>query len=247
MKKYQDTIFAKAFECDSKNTMKADFVLKHMQEAATNQLRAEGIPYDALLERGIAFVVNRMDLDFSKPIKKHDKLTIMTWPCPARGATMPRLYRVYDDEGQELVRGLGQWSLVDIEEKKILKADTVDFSAFVNDEEKPGNCERFKALDEKMELLHEEQIRYNDIDCNGHMNNANYLRLVQDYISELEHDGYIQSVRIHFAKEALLGQRISLYGYSEMDEESNLTYYFKTLLDDGSLNCQMKLVIAIEK
>ncbi len=248
MKKYQDSFTVKTYECDSMDRMKADYVLKHMQETANSQMSAEGVPYDSLLEKGIVLVINRMDMEFHRPIMKYQPILVESWPCTAKGATLPRKYVIKDCQGNQLAKGLGQWSLVDIQTKKILHADAVDFSSFTTEEGNKDTCERFKIPPhETLELLSTIEIRYNDVDRNGHMNNTNYLRLVQDYIPELPLGGFVKYARIHFAKECVLGEKITLYICKENDEHCDLLYYFNSVLDDGTINCQIKIGISIEK
>ncbi|MCQ2551018.1 MAG: thioesterase [Clostridia bacterium] len=225
----------RTYECDMHDNMKADFIQKYMQEAATEQMTKEGLPYDELLERGVALLINRMDIDFIKPIKKFDQIEIKSWPCEGRGATLPRKYEVY--RGGELVaKALGQWSLVETSTMKIMRANAVDFSMFTVEEGDIPSCERFKCP-EDMQHVDTYEVRYNDCDINGHLNNTQYLRIAQDYIPELNQGKRIRQAKIHFSKEAPLGSVIEIY----LKREDN-TIYFKSHIGDMT-NCEMKLVL----
>lgn len=233
----------RTYECDSHDNMKADCTMKYMQEAATSQMTEEGLPYDTLLERGKALLINRMDIEFFEPIKKFDFLTIASWPCEGKGATLPRKYTVHRD-GKMMAKALGQWSLVDVETKKILRANAVDFETFTIEEGNEESCERFKTPEkEDMKKVGTVKISYNQVDCNGHLNNTNYLMMVQDYIPELVDGGWIKSAKIHFSKEAVLGAEIDLYVVRE-ESKDGVCYLFKGILVESDLlNSELKVEV----
>lgn len=233
----------RTFECDSHDNMKADCIMKYMQESATNQMTEEGLPYDTLLERGTALLINRMDMEFIKPIKKFDCITLASWPCEGRGATLPRKYTVHRD-GELVAKALGQWSLVDVETKKILRASAVDFGTFTIEEGCKESCERFKTPEkEDMEKVGTIKVGYNQVDCNGHLNNTNYLMMVQDFIPELREGGHMKSAKVHFSKEALLGMTIDIYSLKEKTEEG-FVYLFKGILvENQMLNSEIKVEV----
>ncbi len=52
--------------------------LKYMERGRTELLRHLGIEQDRFIEDDIAFAVRRMDIDFLKPARFNDKLTITT-------------------------------------------------------------------------------------------------------------------------------------------------------------------------
>ena len=231
----------RTFECDKFDNMKADSVMKYMQEAATNQMTLEGLPYDTLLHRGIALLINRMDIEFYQPIKKFDELEFRSWPCREKGATLPRKYSVLK-AGEEVAFAIGQWSMVDTSSMKIIRPSEVDFSMYTIEEDNKLTCERFKTPD-GLEHLADLRIGYNDVDCNGHLNNTNYLKMVQDYVPELEEGLHISSAKIHFSKEAPLGSSISLFG-KRVIEEGHKFYYFKSLIKKDEIentNCEIKI------
>lgn len=223
----------RTFECDKFDKMKPDCVMKYMQEAATHQMTEEHLPYDTLLERGVALLINRMDIEFYEPIDKFSEVTFRSWPCREKGATLPRKYTVEKD-GKELAFALGQWSMVDTKTMKIMRPSEVDFSSFTIEEGNTLSCERFK-VPEGLEKVADIKIGYNDVDVNSHLNNTNYLKMVQDYIPELCEGRRMKSAKIHFSKEAPLGESLELFA----KREGNV-YYFKSLIGENT-NCEIKI------
>jgi acyl-CoA thioester hydrolase len=71
--------------------------LRFMERGRTNYLRFLGADHAALFAEGLAFVVRTMRIEFLKPARMDDMLTIVTAPEEVRGASI--LLR------QEVLRG----------------------------------------------------------------------------------------------------------------------------------------------
>jgi acyl-CoA thioester hydrolase len=75
--------------------------LRFMERGRTEQIRDLGVAQAELFaqgrdsgEQGLAFVVRRMTIDFLKPARMDDLLTVETLPKEARGATMLLAQRI---------------------------------------------------------------------------------------------------------------------------------------------------------
>jgi acyl-CoA thioester hydrolase len=78
--------------------------LRFMERGRTNYLRLLGADHRALFEQtaqeapGFAFVVRTMTIDFLKPARMDDVLTVVTEPEEVKGASILLLQRVTRDE-----------------------------------------------------------------------------------------------------------------------------------------------------
>ena len=74
--------------------------LRYMERGRTNYLRMHGIDHRAMFEQsggdgpGYAFVVHSMNIDFHKPARMDDVLTVLTSPELVRGASATLHQRV---------------------------------------------------------------------------------------------------------------------------------------------------------
>jgi acyl-CoA thioester hydrolase len=75
--------------------------LRFMERGRTEQIRDLGVAQAELFdgEQGLAFVVRKMTIDFLRPAKMDDLLTVETSPKEARGATLLLSQRIL--RGQE--------------------------------------------------------------------------------------------------------------------------------------------------
>ena len=150
-----------------------------------------------------------------------------------------------------------QWSLVDVESRKILKVSNADFSNYWIGEHKLLVGEKFKIPKETADSMREVGIKtvsYSDLDYNGHMNNTYYLDVLCDFIPELAAGTHrVSFVRIHYSKEAPLGDRLrvmSTEGVALSDEErkeypvpAEKKYIFRTEKSNGELNIEAEITV----
>ena len=235
---YMDT-----YNTDIARRATAGGILRQFNETATQNMAAFPPSYDALLDMGKALMVSRMDIEILRPPMMEEPIRCSTWPVVPKGAVIRRCYEITKD-GELLARGSSDWSLVETESRRILRMDAdtfpgYNYGEYVSLYEKRFHIGRETAA--SMETAGTHRVTLRDCDCNGHMNNTYYLDLLCDHIPELYdyRHHWVNSVRMHFAKEAPLGSEITLRRCMDGD-----IYLFQTFLEDGSLNieCQIGIV-----
>ena len=235
---YMDT-----YNTDIARRATAGGILRQFNETATQNMSAFRPSYDELLDSGRALMVSRMDIEILDPPFMEEPIQVSTWPVLPKGAVIRRCYEMRKD-GTLLARASSDWALVETASRKILRMTPETFpnyryGDYVNLFEKKFHISKETAA--SMETAGTHKVTLRDCDCNGHMNNTYYLDVLCDLIPELydyEHH-WVNSVRLHFAKEAPLGSEILLRRCKDGD-----AYLFQTFLEDGSLNieCQIGIV-----
>lgn len=221
---YTQSYRVRMYDVDSNKIAKPAGLLQEMQDAGNMQMSTERPSYDEVFESGKAIMLNRLDMNVLEEIHLDEVLTAASWPCPSRRATFLRCYGMWRGEGadRKLVAEISsQWSLVSIEDRRILSIDQVDFSNFTYGDYQAAAPGKFKIspdTEEGMELVLKRKVGYSDADCNGHMNNTYYLNVLCDLIPELEAGTHrVSSVRIHYSKEAVVGETIAVYRSQRME------------------------------
>ena len=105
---------------------------------------------------------------------------------------------------------------------------------------------KFKISREDADALAESEpvgfktVRLSDVDYNGHMNNTNYVDMLCDYIPELTAGTHrVTAMRIHFSKEAPLGETIEIKRIRTSEEK----FLFRTFRSDGELNVEAEFTL----
>lgn len=73
--------------------------LRFAERARTEALRDLGVPHAQLHGlHGLIFMVRRVKLDYVRPARLDDALTVLTWPTAIRGASVELRQQVWLDE-----------------------------------------------------------------------------------------------------------------------------------------------------
>jgi acyl-CoA thioester hydrolase len=96
MKPHQITVRVYYEDTDFSGVVYHASYLRFMERGRTEQIRDLGIAQAELFdgEQGLSFAVRRMGIEFLKPARMDDLLTIETRPTEARGATLLLAQRV---------------------------------------------------------------------------------------------------------------------------------------------------------
>ena len=126
-----------------------------------------------------------------------------------------RQFFIKDKTGAFVVKAESIWGLIDINERIPIRIREEDFCKYEKenafDSIKVSRKIRFAGEEESLGKILVQGI---DIDTNGHVNNANYLRMISDYLPK---DVYYNQIEIVYNKEALEGDTIICTRYYEED------------------------------
>lgn len=237
------------YDVDVNKIMKPSAALQFTQSAGDAQMKGENFPYVKFHDMGLAFMLSRLDMNILEEIKDGDVVTSASWPCPSRRATFLRNYFSWLGD-KKVIEVSTQWTLVNLEDRKILTVDDIDLSSYTHRDYTEVAAGKLKiGSDVELELMGEKKISYSDADYNGHMNNTYYLDVLCDHIPELEAATHrVSTVRIHYSKEAVVGETIKIYRSGLLEPREGAIhegrYLFKTeRMSDGAMNvaCEIGL------
>lgn len=80
----------------------ANFI-RYMERARTDWLESRGVKYNDLIEQGVNFVVQKIDIQYLKPAKLYDKIEIITRIDSRRKVSQVYEQIVRDNINKELV------------------------------------------------------------------------------------------------------------------------------------------------
>lgn len=190
---------------------------------------AEGPTYAALFQKGLAFVLSRMSVRFYAPLFEYDDITLQTWTCLEKGASFGRAYRVL--RGDEVVaEAMAVWALINLNEGRLMRVDEVDFH--YSGDEPLDIPTRFSFPRVPLDEVAARTVLYEDVDCNGHMNNARYADWLCNCIPDID-VLTVTELQIYYVQEAPLGETVTVL-YGEADDGG--THLFETHLPNGDVN-----------
>ena len=234
MPDYRYNLSVDVHDLDHNGVAKTSSLMRYMQSAAQSQLTSIGLSYDELKSRGRAFILSKIKMEFTRPIRAYEPLTAISYPCESRAFSFLRCYAL-TSAGETVGRAASIWALVDTESRALVPVRSFDLPLPLlphND----MSLDRIVMPSDAV-MVGEYLVSYGITDQNEHMNNTHYPDM---YANFLPLDGaMIRAISIQYMNEAPRGERLSVYRAL-----SDGIYYFKTVREDGLVNTLAMVEIA---
>lgn len=213
------TVFKKNYhvdlgEVDFMERLRLSTLFVYFQDVASLASINLGFGIHTLEQKyGVAWILMRIRVDIIRNPVLDEEITIETWPLEPKKLEFSRDYLVRDQEGNIIVRAVSSWVIMDIEERKLKRTDTIGFTYPEIITERAIVCKLGKLKHSgELDISYKKVIGYSDIDFNGHLNNSRYVDYIMDCFDLEEHKKYsVQSIEVDFMNEALPGDNIVLY------------------------------------
>ena len=198
--------------------MEQDFALKPysllnlLQNIASKNAEDLDFGYSKLSPQNFSWFLIKYRMEFTKYPVKIDNLTIKTRPRGYNKLFAYRDFEIYENDNL-LGKIFSMWMIVDLESRRpvpILKAlqdnkNMLPFSKLDNDLE----FSKIKPL-ENVSISKDFEVRYNDLDVNGHANNGNYIIWAFEPLDyEFRANNKLKTLDILFKKEARFGENLT--------------------------------------
>lgn len=221
-------------EVDFNGIARTSAIMRYIQTAAQSQLTENGMSYDELRSMNKAFLLSRITLELTEPVRAYDKLTALTFPCDSRGFSFLRCYAL--NKGDKTIgRAVSAWALIDTSTRGLVRVDDFDLGL-------PTHAPHSLALSRfvmpsPLTAVGKYAVSYGITDQNRHMNNTTYPDM---YATFLPLDGKrIQMISINYRAEAPAGAILSVL--RGCDERG--VYYFRTVREDGVVNSEAEIFL----
>lgn len=202
-KTYTETFVVRATDCDLSRRMRPAALFIAMQEGGERHALSLGLGYDAMMERGLFFVLARIHVHFDRAPRCGETVVHTTWPGMSNRFFCPRFHTFTLEDGTPLASAGALWVMLDVNQRKIVSPlvaalpfpDTSDFPAPV---QLPT---RLPQLSETTATLERAPV-YSDYDINGHVNNTRYIGWLCDALgNEVLRDYTISDLTAGYEKE----------------------------------------------
>ena len=208
---YKMTVKVASFDTDSADRMRLSAVLRYQQEAGEQHLGPAGLGWRDLSGHGIAFVASRWHAVIHRLPRLEEEVILTTWHRDRKGPRFFRCYEWRDAEGLLLIEGVMQFALVSVTDHRLLRGDEFMALAPLPDAPHGVGCPdpaRFTLTEPTAAGAYE--VRWSDIDRNGHMNNTRYADLMWDFLPTVWQGREPADVELYFAGESRQGDFLSL-------------------------------------
>ncbi len=227
---------------DEAGYCRAADMMRFMQEAAIMQLEQSGPTHASLSEKGQAFILSRISVDFPVPVPYFETVEAETWPCStSRGAAFDRHFRIWKNGDCLAAQAASQWALCDVVNRRILRVEDTEIPYTDDTVVTPSLPLRFRIpRDAVLDAVGMHAVTYSDLDINHHVNNTRYCDLYCDCLPMTDATGKpqrIAALAIAYQKEAAAGEILRITRTAQPDDAG--CYYIRTYrMSDGAVNTE---------
>ena len=208
--KYSENITIKYSETDQNLAMKPFALLNFLQDIASKNAEDWGFGYTFMHSRNYAWYLIKYRMEFEEYPFDVQTLTLTTEP---RGYNKIFAYRNFNlsKNGKIIARMSSVWSIVDmVNHSMVTVKDVVNsprMPQFVKGEE-DLNFGKIEAI-KNSQIEKTFEVRYNDLDVNGHANNGNYVVWAFEPLSfDFKNHHCIKTMDMMYKKEAKYDEKI---------------------------------------
>jgi len=228
---YKENLTVTPDMADRRGWLLPSMLLRLSQNIAGRHCDILGITTDMLEKKGLFWAIVRNRIEIRQMPRVGQAVTLQTWPMPTTRVSFPRGTAAYDENGNLLFSCHSLWVLMDRETRAMVLPGKsgVEVPGIMLEDTPPAptavpaaNCsDAFRW-----------QVTAEDLDQNGHMNNARYL----DWVDHALGAAFLESHRLKCAtlcyiNEAKEGQ--ILCGCTKTDGENCLYFDLLRQHDDA--------------
>jgi len=237
------------YECDAHNHLTNANYLRFMQETAFDASAAAGYDHQRYREMNHLWLIRESEIDYLTPVKYNAVVAVKTWVADFRRATSRRMYEFYNQANGKLVaRASTLWVYIEttgglpaaIPQEMVLAfvPEATSNPHFTHHGKRKPYPKPPTPPQNLYTITH--KVIFEDLDQMEHVNNANYLQLVEacreqalvannqsmPRMSETEYLIRVHRYHVHYRKPAVLDDelRISTWVYN-VDGASCSRYY----------------------
>ncbi len=210
METFRETFTVHSYDVDAFGILAVPALTGFLMEAAGLHASRLGVGLEALMEKGLTWVLARQRLELPVPIRLGDVLEVETWPTGVERLAALRDLVVRRD-GVEVARAGTQWFVLDRASRRPVRPDAVLDARFPR-ERTPSVAELGAGkLPElaRWDFQKRFHVRYQDIDVNLHANNGSYVAWALEAIPlEVWQTSRLTALEVHYLAECRLGGAI---------------------------------------
>jgi len=173
------------YECDPYGHVNNANYLRYMQEAAFEASAAVGYDVQRYAQMERVWYAHATDIEYLRPVKYGDTVTVTTWVMDFRRVTSRRAYELRSTTTGELVaRATTDWAFLDAATRKpaVIPQELISsfFPAGVS--EQPPMREKFPSAPPLPEGAYRlrKRAQWRECDSAGHVNNAIYAEWAEE-------------------------------------------------------------------
>jgi medium-chain acyl-[acyl-carrier-protein] hydrolase len=168
-------------DVDHTRKLKVSALVNMFIQIAWHHAEKLGFGTDFLHERGMVWVLSRLQLKLGWQSSWNEIIHASTWPKGIRRLFYLRDLLFTNQNGEEIVRGTSEWLMIDINARrpKLYQPENNVFKQNLDKHALAGEVEALEMPVSEPEIF-ERRVLYSDIDLNHHLTTVRYIDFMMD-------------------------------------------------------------------
>lgn len=231
------------YEKDLNRNLKPVSMFNFMQDVASMAAESHDFGISYIFSHNLAWFVLKYKLIIYKHINDMEEIEVKT---ESRGAT--KLFAGRDFyfyyKGEVFAKACSLWALVDFDTKKMVKPQDVLKDRIPTFEKREDDLEydKIPPIDENNTNIFKKdfRIRFDDIDVNRHVNNANYLAWALETIDyNFKCQNRVKTIDVYYKKDIAYDGKI--ISYADVDMENLISVHSIKNMNTNEELCSLKI------
>ncbi len=217
---YKQKYLVETYNTSYFQTIKISDLYKYLQEVASQHSEVMKIGFDDLKNNKGAWVLTKQLIEFERLPRALEEFTVHTWSNRHNKIVANRNFLITDKDNKPIIKATSDWVVINLEKRRIIPLTKInlDFIQSFNHELFANPLEKINIIAENLVNKFTKQVRFSDIDINGHMNNTAYVDMVLDSIAEYFDKRYdLIRINTNFIQEVKFSEEISIKTYQVED------------------------------
>ena len=199
-------------ETNEKKELALTAVVDYFQDCSTFQTEDLEVGFSYLEPRGLTWVLSYWQIVIEEYPKLGEEIRIGTLPYDFKSFLGRRNFFL-EKEGRKIIKADSLWTLLDLKAMRPVKIPRELLEVYGKEEKL-----EMEYLPRKIPVVGKEKeenplkIEKHHLDCNGHVNNGQYIKIAGSFLPE---KFMVKQLRAEYKKQAHLGDMIIPYCYEQ--------------------------------
>jgi acyl-ACP thioesterase len=176
--KYQ--FITESYLLDFRGRVTIPMIGNYLLHAASNHASLRGFGFSDMTEKHAAWVLSRLAIEIKRYPELSEPVALYTWIDEVGRISTSRCFELVDDAGLPVGYARSIWAAIDMQTRRPAPLEVEALSAYIADKtcpiEKPGKISPVENETEGVPY----QVKYSDLDINGHFNSIKYMEHLLD-------------------------------------------------------------------
>jgi len=182
----------------------------YLMHAASNHASKRGFGFSDMTEKNVAWVLSRLAIEINRYPTMSEPVSLFTWIDEVGRLFTCRCFELVDSSGASVAYARSIWAAIDLQTRRPAPLDVAALSVYIADRpcpiEKPGKIAAIETEAEGVPY----QVKYSDLDINGHFNSVKYMEHFLDLFElDLFREKEVKRFEIAYLSEGRYGMALT--------------------------------------